>query len=187
MKYLLILCSLFVFLPAFSYDGVKTHTEILNDIDLKGGNEERYFELGKAYLYEKDYLRAINAFEYTLNYETDNPEIYNYLGICYYRRKNFNKALENFKKAVNLNNENLIYLNNLALCYKSLGDRENYEKIIGKIATYIPKTQEDYIQIAQILYDRKNYEKARAILMQGMKKYPDNPILNKLFTELNKL
>ena len=185
MKKFLILLLLFCIIPA--YADIYTHKEILDEIEKNGPSVQGYFELGKAYLYEKDYLRAINAFDYTLNYETDDPEIYNYLGICYYRRRNFNKALENFKKAVSLNNENLIYINNLALCYKSLGDRENYEKTIGKIAAYIPKTQEDYVQITQILYDRKDYERARAILMQGMKKYPDNPILNKLFTVLNKL
>lgn len=185
MRKILILLFLILFTVP-SYADRYSPAEILEKIENNGGSAQKYFELGKAYLYEKDYLRAINAFEYTLNYDDKNPEIYNYTGLCYYKRRNYNKALENFQKAVELNGENLIYLNNLALCYKSLSDRENYQKTIQKITSYIPKTQEDYVQLIQIFYDRHDIERTKLILNEGLKKYPNNPILKKLFNELNK-
>ena len=184
MKKFLILLFLFIILPV--YADIYTHKEVLDKIEQNGPSAQGYFELGKAYMYEKDYLRAINAFEFVLNYNDSEPEIYNYLGLCYYRRDNYNKALENFKKALSLNDENLIYLNNLYLCYKSLNDKENSDKILQKMNSITPNTSEDYIQFVQILIDRKDVEGAKTYLKEGLKKYPDNPILKGLFNQLNK-
>ena len=96
------------------------------------------------------------------------------------------KTTENFKKALSLNGENLIYLNNLYLCYKSLNDKENSDKILQKMNSITPNTSDDYIQFAQILYDRKDYEGAKTYLIEGLKKFPNNPILKGLFNQLNK-
>lgn len=160
---------------------------ILSAIEINGDDELYYLELGKIYLYKKDYLRAINAFEYinTNDYKI-KAEVFNYLGMAYYKRGNLKISLNYFKKAINLESDNVIYLSNLAMNYKSLGDMNQYNLLTNKVSYMTPKTPIEYLQISQIFHSRNNLVGAKSILQKGLENYPNNLLLKEAVLKLNK-
>lgn len=161
---------------------------ILNAIEIKPDENLYYLELGKIYLYKNDYLKSVNALEYAIGQDENiNSECYNYLGLANYKRRNFENALNYFKKAYELNPKSLIYLNNLALTHKSMNNKEEYEKLVSKITSLDPKTPEEFLELSQLLYDRKNYAGAKKVLETGLETYPDNLLLKSAFDKLNNL
>ena len=160
---------------------------ILSAIEINGDEELYYLELGKIYLYKKDYLRAINALEYINSEDIKiKSEVFNYLGMAYYKRGNLKISLEYFKKAINLEPNNVIYLSNLAMNYRSLGNLDEYNSITNKISFITPKTAVEYLQVSQILYSKNNIIGAKSILQKGMEIYPNNLLLKEAFSKLNK-
>ncbi len=160
---------------------------LLAAIEIRGDENLYYVELGKIYLFKNEILKAVNALEYAIGSDNEiNAECYNYIGLANYKRGNYKQALEYFLKAVNLK-ESMMYLNNLALCYKSMNDRINYEKTAQRLSSITPQIPDDYLEFSALLADRKNYAKAKEVLEEGMKKYPDNLLLKETFKRLNKL
>ena len=161
---------------------------ILNAVELRPDENLYYLELGKIYLYKNDFLKSVNALEYAIGEDENlNSECYNYLGLANYKRRNFENALLYFNKAYNINPNSLIYLNNLALTHKSLNNKEEYEQLINKITSLDPKTPEEFLELSQLLYDRKNYAGAKKVLETGLETYPDNLLLKSAFDKLNNL
>ena len=160
---------------------------ILQAIELNRDEKEYYLELGKIYLFQKDYLKAVNALSFLLG---DNSfleaEASNYIGLANYKRGNYSQAVNYFEKAVKINSNSFIYLNNLAICYKSIQDNENFKKTVETILNLTPEFPEDYIQLSQLYMDRNNLEAAKNALEEGIKNYPDNLLLKELLNKLNK-
>lgn len=160
---------------------------ILEAIELNRDEKEYYLELGKIYLFQKDYLKAVNALSFLLG---DNDfleaEASNYIGLANYKRGNYSQAINYFEKAVKINSNSFIYLNNLAICYKSVQDNENFKKTVETILNLTPEFPEDYIQLSQLYMDRNNLEAAKNALEEGIKNYPDNLLLKELLNKLNK-
>ncbi len=160
---------------------------ILNAIELNRDEKEYYLELGKIYLFQKDYLKAVNALSFVLDgNDFLEAEASNYIGLANYKRGNYSQALNYFEKAVEINPNGFIYLNNLAICYKSIQDIENFKKTVDKILNLTPEIPEDYIELSQLYMDRNNFEAAKNTLEEGVKNYPDNLLLKELLNKLNK-
>ncbi len=166
------------------FEGAKK--QIIKAIEKKQDEGLYYFELGKIYYKLNDYLRAINAFEYAIGEnENLNSECYNYIGLSHYKKGNFKRALYNLDKAYSIN-KRIIYLYNLSFVYKSLNMVEKYEEVISEINSYEPVNVRDYIDLSSILYDKKDFEGAKNILLKGMAKYPESSLLNSAYAKLNK-
>ena len=160
---------------------------ILEAIELNRDEKEYYLELGKIYLFQKDYLKAVNAFSFVLGgSDFLEAEASNYIGLANYKRGNYSQALNYFEKAAKINPNSFIYLNNLAICYKSVQNNENFKKTVDKILNLTPEIPEDFIQLSQLYMDRGNYEAAKNTLDEGIKNYPDNLLLKELLNKLNK-
>ena len=160
---------------------------ILQAIELNRDEKEYYLELGKIYLFQKDYLKAVNALSFLLGgNDFLEAEASNYIGLANYKRGNYSQAINYFEKAVKINSNSFIYLNNLAICYKSVQDNENFKKTVETILNLTPEFPEDYIQLSQLYMDRNNLEAAKNALEEGIKNYPDNLLLKALLNKLNK-
>lgn len=160
----------------------------LKSVEIDPYLEKAYLEIGKIYLLRKEYLNALNAFQFALKGgEFYRAEGYNYIGIVQFNRGSIQSALENFEKAVEIYPERLSYLNNLLNCYRVLEDKENEALTIKRINSVPLKTVDDYIELAQILCIEKNYGKAKEILENAKKLYPSNFSLTSLLNELNNL
>lgn len=160
---------------------------ILQAIELNRDEKEYYLELGKIYLFQKDYLKAVNALSFLLGgNDFLEAEASNYIGLANYKRGNYSQAVNYFEKAVKINSNSFIYLNNLAICYKSIQDNENFKKTVETILNLTPEFPEDYIQLSTLYLDRGNFEAAKNALEEGIKNYPDNLLLKELLNKLNK-
>ncbi len=164
----------------------KAIENLLSAIEQDDSDPLFYLELGKAYLKKEDFLKAVNAFEYALSVGGDKGECYNYIGLSNYKRGNLKTAEEYFIKALEISPYNIFYLNNLAMSYKSLNDEEKYINTVRKIENIIPNSPEEYAKLGIFFFDNKDYESARKILNEGVKKYPNNTFLKEMFNKLNK-
>lgn len=159
---------------------------ILSAIELRGDENLYYLELGKIYLQKGEYLRAVNALEYSIGGDEEiNSEAYNYIGVSNYKRGNFKQAINYFQKASSIKNS-IIYLNNLAMSYKTVSDEKNYEETVLKIVNMEPQSPLEFLELSQVLYSRKNYDGAKKALIKGLELYPDNLLLKGAFSKLNK-
>ncbi len=160
---------------------------ILSAIEIDPYENTYYLELGKIYIYKKDYIKAVNAFSYAIGKDkTTDAESFNYLGLIQYRRKSYQKARDYFEKAHLTEPNNIMYLHNLMLCIKSMGDKKAYVKLAEELSILEPKTPLDYLHLSQIAYDEHDYRKADEVLTEGAKKFPDNLMLKNALKKLNK-
>lgn len=160
---------------------------ILQAIELNRDEKDYYLELGKIYLFQKDYLKAVNALSFVLGgNDFLEAEASNYIGLANYKRGNYSQALNYFQRAVDINKKSYVYLNNLAICYRSIRDEENFKKTVETILNLTPEYPEDYIQLGTLYADRGNFEAAKNTLSEGVKNYPDNLLLKEMLNKLNK-
>lgn len=160
---------------------------ILQAIELNRDEKDYYLELGKIYLFQKDYLKAVNALSFVLGgNDILEAEASNYIGLANYKRGNYSQALNYFQRAVDINKKSYVYLNNLAICYRSIRDEENFKKTVETILNLTPEYPEDYIQLGTLYADRGNFEAAKNTLSEGVKNYPDNLLLKEMLNKLNK-
>jgi tetratricopeptide (TPR) repeat protein len=71
-------------------------------IKLDPENPEAFFYLGKLYTSEKDYVKAIQAYDKAINLDPSSPDAFFNLGFLYYARSDYPKAEVMFLKVTEL-------------------------------------------------------------------------------------
>ncbi|KUJ95730.1 MAG: TPR repeat-containing protein [Desulfonauticus sp. 38_4375] len=131
-----------------------------------------YMALGETKLAQKSMLAAVKI-------KPDYGEAWNNLGIIYLKVKDIKQAQECFQRALSL----LTYRTpeypalNLARLYEEKGDRakaKEYARIsIQKNWRYVPA----YLFLARLLTEENQVEESKAVLEEGVKASPDNPVI----------
>ncbi|MCK9616662.1 MAG: tetratricopeptide repeat protein [Lentimicrobiaceae bacterium] len=121
-----------------------------------------YFQLGKFYYSQKDFQKAVAAFEKTDIFELNNRDLAEYyfkLGLSYFKRNDFEKALKNFYEIKDSENQYsapaLYYYSHISYLNK------NYETALSGFNKL--KTNETFknmvpLYIAQIHYIKGEYD-----------------------------
>ncbi len=109
-----------------------------------------------------------------------NSEVLNELGNCYVQLKDYNSALTAYSDAYNGKQSRPIYLYNVAKIYQKINDVTNYKKTIKEIELIIPKSDNDYIDLAYINSDLNNKKNAINIINSAIKKNPSDIELYKV-------
>lgn len=107
-----------------------------------------YLNLGDEYLYQKDYIAAINSYNQALQFTHNHPEIYYKLGLVNYQLGDYHTAISNYNQAINININYALAYHHRGLAYHQIGDNQ--------IAL------EDYNQAIRINPDIAVYYKNRA-------------------------
>ena len=71
-------------------------------IELDPTNAEAFFNLGKLYTSEKEYAKAIQAYDKAIDLDPSSPDVFFNLGFLYYGRKDYSKAEVLFLKVTEL-------------------------------------------------------------------------------------
>lgn len=135
-----------------------------------------YYGIGSFYYFgEKNYSAAIENYEKSISFDSNNPDIYKWLGLSYSGVNNSDKAIENFNKAISLNPKDHQSYYFAALVYVNLLKDYNKGAEYCEKATKIYPRQFDYFYILGCCYSYiKQDEKALEAFKFALKLKPNS-------------
>ncbi|WP_232371640.1 7TM diverse intracellular signaling domain-containing protein [Leptospira ainazelensis] len=126
----------------FRTNEVRKGIEILeNLLKLKSENEELLHLLGKAYIKEKQFVRAENCFEIIVLNRPDSTESLYYLSYCAKLNRRYSEAVDAALKLLSLDPDHLRNLINLADLYKILREFHLAEAVVNRALSIAPNNQ----------------------------------------------
>ena len=94
---------------------IKLYNNYINvddNIKYKKNYSGAYYNIGLAKYYLKEYNKAIQDFNKSIELDPNFSDAYNNMGLSYYELKQYSQSLMYFDKAIQLNNQNsMIYVN----------------------------------------------------------------------------
>ncbi len=150
---------------------------------LVGSSQGSLVKQGVQFLNQKDFSRAIMAFNQAVKQNPNDPEPHFILGEVYMRTNNIKGAIASFENVVRVQPDNgqAFYL--LGLCYGLAGDQETAQKAIERSAVIFQqkRDEEDFKRALLTLQQMKAVdEKSVSSTAAG------RPILNNQLQDLEK-
>ncbi len=62
----------------------------------------RFITMGINHFHNKNYLKAVEAYNFALELDSLNPVVYDYKGYSLYRNKQYDQAIKSFEKAIEI-------------------------------------------------------------------------------------
>lgn len=110
-----------------------------------------YFILGNTYHEQKEYDKAIEAYQKAIILNPNDDAAYNNIGNVYSQKGEYDKAIKAYQKSIELNpNDNVVYTN-MGIAY---GRKEEYDKAIDvykKAIELNPKLDGAYVSLFEVL------------------------------------
>ncbi|HOP49047.1 MAG TPA: tetratricopeptide repeat protein [Ignavibacteriales bacterium] len=97
-----------------------------------------HFGKGAYEMEQKNYTKAIEEFQISLQYDPNNHTTYNYLGNCYDYINEFDEAIRCYLKSIDIE-ENAYAYNNLGNSYTNKSDYKKAEEYYKKAIDLDPK------------------------------------------------
>ncbi|MBU0613699.1 tetratricopeptide repeat protein [Patescibacteria group bacterium] len=104
-------------------------------------NIEAYEQLGRLYLLHKDYVQALETFQFLSKLAPGDASVIAYLGQTEDQLKHTKKALKHFEKAVELNPKNPKYLDLLIASAIKTGDRHLATVTVDRLKEVNPENK----------------------------------------------
>lgn len=142
--------------------------------DMAKTNVEYRMAWGDAYLANQDGGNANIQYEYAQQYAPNTALPYAKIGRVYYRMKVYKESLPNLKQAISIDPNNFLAINYLAQTYYKYKVYDTAEMYQTKVLELGDKTPEDKVVMANILFLKKDYEKAISLIdeiIKGDNKY----------------
>ncbi|MCP4482019.1 MAG: tetratricopeptide repeat protein [bacterium] len=159
-----------------NYHSASRQRAIISDIiestnenlgDLKFSN---YYELGNIYFNTKDYMKAIENYEYYLEEAGDtllSPTVLFRLGSCYYREEYYSVAIDKWQELVDKYSKDekaLEAIYKIADTYYKSGIYDkaiaSYRELVASFDKKLPKVIESALRIPQSYFNAKEYDNA---------------------------
>jgi len=140
---------------------------------------EIYYYKGLEEFQSKNYLNALNNFEYSVKLNSYNGRTLNALGTANLNLKMIDEAEINFKNALKYRIDPIIYCN-LGVVYSSKNEKEKAEEAFKQSIYYMPKYFPSYVKLANLYDLQKEYDKELAILWKIIEidhNIPEKPII----------
>jgi tetratricopeptide (TPR) repeat protein len=142
-------------------------------IDADKRMEEAWSNLGLIYAAQRNYTKAIEAFNKALTLKPARPYTLNGLGTVLYAKGKFNEAMQKWKQAVEIDP-------NFASAYYNMGNAMETEKdYSGAMDAYVkairinPGMADAYFRIGSILFRDRHYPQASVLLAKAAQLSPD--------------
>ncbi len=91
--------------------------------------------VGLVYYYARDYDRAVEAYQKTLEIDPEFEKVYFFMGWALEQQKSTDKSIDALKKAVSLSGNSTAMLSELASTYATLGKEDSAKKILNEIGS----------------------------------------------------
>ncbi|AOW11239.1 tetratricopeptide repeat protein [Flavobacterium gilvum] len=127
-------------------------------LKLQPNNSTIYFEMGKNYLYSKDYKNAYSAFEHATQIDSNNKWFWVGLYDVCYETKDFNQAINIVNKIIPFDAE---YKEDLVSLYMATKQQDKALALINELNEKVGKTERREMYKMEILSEGK-YENSEA-------------------------
>ncbi len=134
-----------------------------------------YFGQAIVFQNQKDFPKAIEAYEKVLKIDPNYAEAYNNLGIIYNQTGNFEKAVFHLQKAIAADPKYFKAYNNLGVILYQNGHLEAAADQFWKAIRIHPKNMESYVNLALVSRKQKNLDLAFQILQKAYSIDPKSP------------
>ncbi len=116
-------------------------TDTLNQIISQLENTRRatrFITMGINHFHNRDYSKAVEAYNLALELDSLNPVVYDYKGYSLYRNKLYNEAINSFEKAIELDPSYTWGYYDLSLALWANGNQEEAIKTIEILVSIEP-------------------------------------------------
>lgn len=139
------------------------------------------FRLGDEYFKQRKYETALKIFK--TNLSTARNEFG--AGTCYRLMGKYNEAIEHYSGAIEKNkNFGEAYLGR-GLAYRELGDIGSAEDDFKSVLE-LKKSETAYLALADIYISEKQNSRAREIVSEGIKNFPNSKELKRLYNYISR-
>lgn len=158
---------------------------LIKETEIAPDTAASWIDLGFYYRSKKEYGKAIEYFKKALEADPQSINANTMLAECFDFDGKKEEAIEQYKKAIEINPEEKAIPFNLGLLYYKQSTAENVEEskkmeLLGEAAIYFekvynidPEFKEIYDLFGLTLIHLKKFEKAKSILEEGSKYFPD--------------
>jgi tetratricopeptide (TPR) repeat protein len=150
-----------------NYD--KSITALEKCLKIEPNNENVYYELGKNYLFQKEYKKAYDSFEKASQINPKNQWFWVGMYDVCYETKDYNKGIIIIEKLIEFKPE---FKEDLVSLYMNTNQFDNALTLINELNDKVGKSDKRDLYKAQIMQDPKYSGSEKANLLDQIKKNP---------------
>ncbi|MDB3937890.1 tetratricopeptide repeat protein [Flavobacteriaceae bacterium] len=147
--------------------------------------EVAWHQLGKQYLFFKNYAKAISAFDFAIISDEYFIGAYIEKGRALEKINKYNEAIENYKLIIALKDESSYPLLRMGICYNKIS---NYKKAIQNLNDCIqvdPQLNKAWYLLAEIYYKNQKYNSAILSIKKALEINSEKEDYWKLYAKIN--
>ena len=147
--------------------------------------EVAWHQLGKQYLFFKNYAKAISAFDFAIISDEYFIGAYIEKGRALEKINKYNEAIENYKLIIALKDESSYPLLRMGICYNKIS---NYKKAIQNLNDCIkvdPQLNKAWYLLAEIYYKNQKYDSAILSIKKALEINSEKEDYWKLYAKIN--
>ncbi len=154
-------------------------------LDRKPYCEVAWHQLGKQYFTEKDYKKALAAFDFAIISDDTFVGAYFEKGKVLEKQKQYELAIENYKITLALEEPTSFALLRIGHCYEKLGQDDLAVNYFYKTVHEDPLLDKGWIAITKFYYKKRNYLKALYYTNKATNIDSENIVYWKLYALIN--
>lgn len=147
--------------------------------------EVAWHQLGKQYLFFKNYAKAISAFDFAIISDEYFIGAYIEKGRALEKINKYNEAIENYKLIIALKDESSYPLLRMGICYNKIS---NYKKAIQNLNECVqvdPQLNKAWYLLAEIYYKNQKYNSAILSIKKALEINSEKEDYWKLYAKIN--
>ena len=147
--------------------------------------EVAWHQLGKQYLFFKNYAKAISAFDFAIISDEYFIGAYIEKGRALEKINKYNEAIENYKLIIALKDESSYPLLRMGICYNKIS---NYKKAIQNLNDCVqvdPQLNKAWYLLAEIYYKNQKYDSAILSIKKALEINSEKEDYWKLYAKIN--
>jgi len=153
---------------------------------LSPGHRAALNNLATTYRVQKRWTEALETYKRSLQLGPDDPEANYGIGMVYAQNDDTDQALQFLQRALKARPVYPEAMNNLGILYLRTDHTEEAVRIFLEAIHVAPKFDQPYLNLAHVYADENSLEKARSVLRDLLKQYPDHPIALRILAQLNR-
>lgn len=131
------------------------------------------YHLGLSYYYVRDFKKAINHFDETLDIYSEAKDVYSFIGAAHANLDNHKMALHYYEKSLKDKEPTSELWKNIGYSYRRLNQFRNSEKAYRNALKVDPKNHIARYQLSRLYYEEGKSDEALAASKALLEFYPD--------------
>ncbi|OIQ22805.1 tetratricopeptide repeat protein [Lacinutrix sp. MedPE-SW] len=147
--------------------------------------EVAWHQLGRQYFEQKDYEKALSAFDFAIISDDTFVGAYIEKGKVLEKLKQYNEAIENYTITLSLEDPTSFALLRIGHCHEKLGNNELAQNYFYQTVHEDPLLDKGWIAITKFYSKQGNYQKALYYINKAINIDSENVLYWKLYAKIN--